>query len=92
MKERDRTMKQQEPASHEQSSITLDVRPVLARGDEPFVEIMETAEKIKVGETLTLIAPFEPVPLYDVLGERGFSHETTQAALDNWIIQFTRKA
>ncbi len=85
-------MKQQEPASHEQSSTILDVRPVLARGDEPFVEIMETAEKIKAGETFTLIAPFEPVPLYDVLGERGFSHETTQAAPDNWIVQFTRKA
>lgn len=85
-------MKQQEPELHELSSTTLDVRPILARGDEPFVEIMEAAEKIKSGENLTLIAPFEPVPLYGVLGERGFTHETTQVAPDKWVIQFTREA
>lgn len=85
-------MEQQKQTTPGQTTTTLDVRPTLARGDEPFVEIMETAEKIKAGETFTLIAPFEPVPLYSVLGERGFSHETTQVAPDKWVIQFTRKA
>lgn len=85
-------MEQQKQAIPGQTTTTLDVRPTLASGGEPFVEIMEAAEKIKSGETLTLIAPFEPVPLYGVLEERGFSHETTQAAADEWIVQFTRKA
>jgi len=85
-------MEQQKQAMHEQTSNTLDVRPTLASGGEPFVEIMEAAEKIKPGDTLTLIAPFEPAPLYGVLGERGFSHETTQVAADEWIVKFTRKA
>lgn len=85
-------MNQQDPTLPGQTTTTLDVRPTLASGGEPFVEIMEAAEKIKPGETLTLIAPFEPVPLYGVLEERGFSHETTQIAADEWVVQFTRKA
>ncbi|QBD83231.1 DUF2249 domain-containing protein [Ktedonosporobacter rubrisoli] len=69
---------------------TLDVRPQLERGDEPFVLIMETAESIKPGNTLVLIAPFEPVPLYEVLAGRGFSHETKSVAADEWVVRFTR--
>lgn len=68
----------------------LDVRPDLERGDEPFVRIMETAMTINQGENFVLIAPFEPVPLYDVLGGRGFWHETHKAAPGEWVIRFTR--
>lgn len=85
-------MEQQKQATHGPTSITLDVRPMLARGDEPFVPIMEAAEQTPAGGLLTIIAPFEPAPLYGVLGERGFSHETTQVAADEWVVQFTRKA
>jgi uncharacterized protein (DUF2249 family) len=51
---------------------------------------MEAASDVKSGGTLVIIAPFEPVPLYDVLGARGFSHETEKVAADEWIVQFTR--
>ncbi|MBE3561383.1 MAG: DUF2249 domain-containing protein [Ktedonobacteraceae bacterium] len=67
---------------------TLDVRPDLARGDEPFVRIMEAAEATRPGEILAVIAPFEPVPLYNVLAERGFTHETRKIAADEWIVHF----
>ncbi len=73
-----------------QAKTVLDVRPELEHGGEPFVSIMEAASAIKPGGTLVLIAPFEPVPLYDVLGARGFSHETEKVAADEWIVQFTR--
>ena len=53
----------------------LDVRPILAEGGESFVMIMETAMPLKTGETLLLIAPFEPVPLYQALGEPGTSFD-----------------
>lgn len=69
----------------------LDVRPVLADGGEPFVEIMETAERVTAGKSLVLIAPFEPVPLYQALGERGFSHATERITSDEWIIRFVRE-
>ena len=73
-----------------QATTTVDVRPDLERGDEPFVRIMEAAEAIHTGEVLAIIAPFEPVPLYGVLGERGFSHETRQITEEEWIVHFRR--
>ena len=69
----------------------LDVRPVLAEGGEPFVQIMETAERVPAGKSLVLIAPFEPVSLYQALGGRGFSHATERIADDEWIIRFARE-
>ncbi len=73
-----------------QATKIVDVRPDLERGDEPFVRIMEAAEATHAGEILAIIAPFEPVPLYGVLGERGFSHETRQVNAGEWIVQFRR--
>ena len=68
----------------------LDVRPDLASGGEPFVRIMEAAVTIQRGKTLVIIAPFEPVPLYEVLGSRGFTHETVKVADDEWVVRFAR--
>jgi uncharacterized protein (DUF2249 family) len=76
--------------TQELGTITLDVRPILARGDEPFVPIMEAAASVKAGETLVIIVPFEPVPLYGVLGAQGFAHETRQAAAGEWVVRFVR--
>lgn len=72
----------------QQATTILDVRPDLERGDEPFVRIMEAAAGIHPGESLLLIAPFEPVPLYGVLGGRGFQHETHQIAPNEWVVRF----
>ncbi len=71
-----------------EAEVILDVRPDVESGGEPFVRIMEAAAAIKPGGTLVIIAPFEPVPLYDVLGARGFSHETAMVAGDEWVVRF----
>ncbi len=73
-----------------EAGTVLDVRPDLESGGEPFVRIMEAASAIQPGGTLVIIAPFEPVPLYDVLGARGFSHETAMVAADEWVVRFSR--
>ena len=75
-----------------QHTTTLDVRPDLERGDEPFARIMETAASIGSGGQLVLIAPFEPVPLYAVLQGQGFTHQTDRRAADEWVVTFTRQA
>lgn len=75
-----------------QAKTTLDVRPDLERGDEPFVRILEAAAATPVSTILAVIAPFEPVPLYEVLGARGFTHETRKIADDEWIVQFRRNS
>lgn len=74
-----------------QAATVLDVRPDLERGDEPFARIMEAAATIHPGESLLLIAPFEPVPLYGVLGGRGFQHETHQIDPGTWAVRFTSR-
>lgn len=73
------------------AATVLDVRPVLEQGGEPFVQIMEAAERIPPGKTLVLVAPFEPVPLYGVLGARGFAHASQQLAADEWVVRFMRE-
>ena len=61
-----------------QATKIVDVRPDLERGDEPFVGIYGSRGSDSRRRDLAIIAPFEPVPLYGVLGERGSSHETRQ--------------
>ncbi|POY35165.1 hypothetical protein C3K47_16420 [Solitalea longa] len=52
--------------------IVLDVRPTLAQKLDPFKEIMETVGKLGPEESLQLITPFEPVPLYSVMQSKGY--------------------
>jgi uncharacterized protein (DUF2249 family) len=70
----------------------LDVRPDLEQGGEPFVRIMEAASAIQPGGTLVIIAPFEPVPLYDALADRSFTHETEKVTDGEWAVRFSRTA
>lgn len=68
----------------------LDVRPALARGEEPLAAILEHAGRVPAGHVLRLRAPFEPVPLYAVLAERGFAAWTERLGPDDWRVWFRR--
>lgn len=73
---------------------TLDIRPLLAAGEEPLPCIMRAIQALNEGDTLCLLAPFEPVPLYARLGSMGFMHQATQTSDDNgplWTIRFSRQ-
>ncbi|MBV0900549.1 DUF2249 domain-containing protein [Haloarcula salina] len=61
----------------------LDVRRVEG---EPFSDIMEALDAIEGDERLRLVNSFEPVPLYGVLEERGFSYEAEQIADEEWHV------
>jgi len=52
----------------------IDVRDI---DGEPFGDIVLALDDLDAEETLQIVAPFEPVPLYDELADRGFTHETT---------------
>lgn len=71
-------------------SVALDVRPALARGEEPFTMIMEAARQVPAGDALELTAPFEPVPLYAVLARQGFGHLTTPQPAGDFTVRFVR--
>lgn len=63
----------------------VDVRPIKARGEEPFDTIMAAVAALGEGEPLVILAPFDPEPLKGVLGEKGFTSETSQ--LDDGAFQ-----
>ena len=67
---------------------TLDVREALRSGREPFSTIMQTIASLRPGESLKLIAPFEPTPLYAVLVQQGFSHQAS-AVGDHFEVLFS---
>lgn len=70
--------------------IDLDVRPALARGEEPIATIMRTVRSLAADEVLRLRVPFEPLPLYEVLARRGLSHFTERKTDEDWVIWFYR--
>lgn len=70
------------------SPLVLDVRPDLRQGHDPFAKIMQTVGQLAAGQELLLIAPFEPVPLYEVLAQRGFAHAAYQVAPSEWRVTF----
>jgi uncharacterized protein (DUF2249 family) len=68
---------------------TLDVRPILARGAEPFSVIRDKIDMLKAGEGLTVIAPFLPSPLIEKLGSEGFQSRI-ERGVGSWTVYFWR--
>lgn len=69
----------------------VDARPTLARGDEPFAEIMDAAGRVGDGEVLVVYAPFEPIPLEGVLSEQGFAYVADRLDGGDWRVTFRRE-
>jgi uncharacterized protein (DUF2249 family) len=70
----------------------LDVRPILRAGGEPFSAIMEAVNRLVAGQSIRLLATFEPVPLYAVLAKKGFDHAAREIGEGDWEVMFTPAA
>jgi len=70
--------------------IEVDVRDDIRAGREPFSRIMAAAAQLGTTGKMVLIAPFEPVPLYNVLAAQGFTHLARELADGDWEIHFVR--
>lgn len=68
--------------------VELDVRPILRAGGEPFQKIMQTLNTLLPGQGLRLLATFKPVPLFTVMGQKGFSHEEREIGGGDWEVLF----
>ena len=68
----------------------LDVRRMIARGEEPLARIRETLSRLESAEGLELHAPFLPTPLIERLSSEGYEYrfECTRAA--HWTVYFWR--
>ncbi len=69
---------------------TVDARPIIADGGEPFDTIMAAVAALTDGEDLVVLAPFEPVPLEGVLGSQGFSYQADDLGDGDWRVTFHR--
>ena len=69
---------------------TVDARPIIAAGGEPFDTIMSAVNELGDDEELVVLAPFEPVPLEGVLGSQGFTHEAVDLGGGDWKVTFRR--
>ena len=69
---------------------TLDVRPLLKRGNEPFSVIRKEIDALKPNEGLILLTSFLPSPLIEHLKNDGFSARPQSMADGSWQTIFTR--
>ncbi len=70
---------------------TFDVRPHLARGEEPFPLIRSKVDGLKPGCGLTVVAPFMPAPLIELLKSEGFASTLERRADGAWAVNFWRE-
>jgi hypothetical protein len=70
---------------------TMDVRPVLARGDEPFPLIRAGVEALLPGCGLRVVAPFMPAPLVEVLRSEGLSTAIERRTDGGWEVSIWRE-
>ena len=70
----------------------IDVRPLLAKGVEPFPEIRRRADALKPGEGLTVVAPFLPSPLIEILGSEGFESKVERGEGSDWLVSFWKSS
>jgi uncharacterized protein (DUF2249 family) len=71
----DAAVKKQWPGfllSLKKDELTLDVRPVIATGQDPLNNILQKIKSLQPGQVLKIINSFEPVPLIQLLEKKGF--------------------
>ncbi len=69
----------------------LDVRPLIAKGIEPFATIRDRVDALKKDEGLTVIAPFLPSPLIEKLDSEGFQSRVERQVGGGWTVHFWRE-
>lgn len=69
--------------------LDLDVRPILRAGGEPFGAIMSAVRELAPGQSLRLLAPFRPDPLFQVLARQGLANDAHQIDGGDWEILFS---
>jgi len=72
--------------------LTLDVREELRRGGEPLSRILQAVNELGPSQALRLLATFEPLPLYAVLGSKGFRHSAKRLGEGDWEVTFMPEA
>lgn len=75
----------------EKSFLEIDVRKDLRNKKEPFDKIMGAISELEDGQDLILHAPFNPVPLHDVLKRKGFDHNAEEIEKKHWKVTYIKQ-
>jgi len=70
------SLNEEVPLKHVKNLVTLDVRPTLDSGEDPFNIIMKEVKILKDDQTLKIINSFEPIPLIRKLQSKGYESWT----------------
>jgi uncharacterized protein (DUF2249 family) len=73
------------------AAATIDVRPILAEHREPFAAVMATIGSLPENARLIVEAPFNPLPLRQVLGRMGFATYGERLGDAHWRIWCARQ-
>ncbi len=77
---------------NESTIITLDVRPDFRSGQHPCDKIQNALGNVGANETLRLLVPFEPLPLYEVAARKGLRHRAKSTPEGDWEVFFSLDA
>ena len=69
----------------------FDVRPNLAKGEEPFPVIRARVDALAPGQGVTIIAPFMPAPLIELLKSEGFQATVEHRQDGAWAVNFWKE-
>lgn len=69
---------------------TLDIRPLMAKGEMPLPRILKALDSLPSGEVLALITPFLPSPLIEKLQSEGFEARPERRSDGSWLTRFWR--
>ncbi len=53
---------------------------------EPMERVLQTLALLRPGQSIRLLLHREPFPLYPLLAERGYRHDTTMEADGSYVI------
>ena len=70
--------------------VELDVRPLLAENKDPLKSILSHINNLKENQGLKLVNTFEPVPLINLLSDKGFTCYTVIPEPDLVVTYFSR--
>lgn len=68
----------------------VDTRPIFKSGGTPCGAIDNAVASLLPQQSLVLLVPFEPVPLYAKLSQQGFRHQARQEPDGVWRVEFQR--
>ena len=65
-------------------AILIDARDL--EPPEPLEKVLQALALLRPGQSIRLLLPREPFPLYPILAARGYSHETRMEADGSYVI------